>query len=213
MEEIALFVLPLIPDEDEDEQTRPLSVQSVVRSLSPSSRGVQRKKLFAVCGMPGFGKTRFISELVGRHCENGTSQINETEVRLGPSQRERKALLERLSKTVAKLEQTKVDTETLHQQATSDANNADSSRANKYKRSTYLRSMSYDDYGGWDIDAPIRETRSPRGPTDAPPPPPKPTMIRMNPKSKNLHQAFAIREENQRRQRAYERQLDAYYGA
>ncbi|KAG9691034.1 hypothetical protein KCU95_g8069, partial [Aureobasidium melanogenum] len=129
------------------------------------------------------------------------------------SQRERKALLERLSKTVAKLEQTKVDTETLHQQATSDANNADSSRANKYKRSTYLRSMSYDDYGGWDIDAPIRETRSPRGPTDAPPPPPKPTMIRMNPKSKNLHQAFAIREENQRRQRAYERQLDAYYGA
>ncbi|KAG9584584.1 hypothetical protein KCU97_g10078, partial [Aureobasidium melanogenum] len=84
--------------------------------------------------------------------------------------------------------------------------------ANRSNRSNYSPSMSYDDYGGWDIDEPIRETSRPRGPTGGPPPP-KPTMLRMNPKSKNLHQAFAIREENQRRQRAYERQLDAYYGA
>ncbi|KAG9561674.1 hypothetical protein KCU71_g5773, partial [Aureobasidium melanogenum] len=84
--------------------------------------------------------------------------------------------------------------------------------ANRSNRSNYSPSMSYDDYGGWDIDDPIRETSGTRGPTGGPPPP-KPTMVRMNPKSKNLHQAFAIREENQRRQRAYERQLNAYYGA
>lgn len=84
--------------------------------------------------------------------------------------------------------------------------------ANRSNRSNYSPSMSYDDYGGWDIDEPIRETSRPRGGPTGGPPPSKPTMIRMNPKSKNLHQAFAIREENQRRQRAYERQMDAYYG-
>ncbi|KAG9652995.1 hypothetical protein KCU64_g8194, partial [Aureobasidium melanogenum] len=70
--------------------------------------------------------------------------------------------------------------------------------ANGSNRSNYPGSTTYDDYAGWEAIGG--------------PPPPKPTMIRMNPKSKNLHQAFAIREENQRRQRAYERQMDAYYG-
>ncbi|KAH0264210.1 hypothetical protein KCU91_g12214, partial [Aureobasidium melanogenum] len=236
------------------------------------------------------------------------------------SQRERKALLEKLSKTIAKLEQTKIDMQTLHQREINDLRRAnekqaaqhtqqirtlqsriheterasvaqaDASRkaledqkkelnrrfdaykeeirqkdqenfnrmqedrarlalqeksisrerdqllhvinnntnndnstyntrntrfspsANRSNRSNYSPSMSYDDYGGWDIDEPIQEASRSRGPTGGPPPS-KPTMIRMNPKSKNLHQAFAIREENQRRQRAYERQMDAYYGA
>jgi DNA polymerase III alpha subunit (gram-positive type) len=47
----------------------------------------------------------------------------------------------------------------------------------------------------------------PRGP-----PPPKPVYRRMNPKSKNLHMAAEINEENRRKDQAYQRRLDAYYG-
>ncbi|KAG9735595.1 hypothetical protein KCU73_g10468, partial [Aureobasidium melanogenum] len=75
------------------EQTgrRPPSVQSMVRSANPSSRGVQRPrgKLVAVCGKTGSGKTSFISALAGRDCGIGydlqskTSKIHEVEVRLG----------------------------------------------------------------------------------------------------------------------------------